>query len=246
MTNLSLDVQDRPGLGKGNVNRLRREGMLPGVAYGIGDGAIPVVVNTHQFVTLARKATSSQLFNLNSSNGSLNGKLALVKEIQKDYVKSVPLHVDLQVLREDKPITVSIPLHVEGESPGVKNEGGVLTVAARELKIDCLPRQIPQYIVVDISALNLGESIHARDLKLPNGVELHGKPDETIASVVVSKTAAVAEAAAAATPAAAAEGAATAEGAAAAPAEGAAGAEGAAKAEGGDKAAAEKGKGDKK
>jgi len=221
----TLSISERTLTGKAEVNRMRRDGVVPAIVYSPGEKSIAASVVTKEFTNLAKRASSAQLFTLKSESKSLNGKIAIVKEIQRDHLKGGVLHIDLLSLKEDREIVVQVPLHFVGEATGVKNEGGVMSVAAHQLSVSCLPRSIPKHIEINVSELALGDSIHASDIKLPQGVRLGGKPEETIVSVVLVRT--VVETPAADAAAATAEGA-----AAAAPAEGAAAAEGAAKAEG--------------
>jgi large subunit ribosomal protein L25 len=157
---------------------------------------------------LAKKARMSQVFTFTSSNQALNGKAAIVKDVQQDYIKGKVLHVDFQTLKDDEEITVYIPVALVGEAPGVKVQNGILTLVTHEVAVTCLPKNIPNQIQVDISALGLGQSIHASDLKLGDGVVLSDDPHETIVSVVAARAAeeepkaAAAEGAAAAAPAA--------------------------------------------
>jgi len=213
--NFTIEVSERVSTGKGSANRSRREGLIPGVAYHRHDKPTPVEVPYKEFTILAQKARRSQVFTFKSSSSSLNGKAAIVKEIQQDYLKGRVVHVDFQTLKDDEQITVEVPIKVVGEAPGVKVEKGILTVVTHEVAVRCLPKNIPNVIEVDVTSLNLGESIHAEQLKLGTGVTLSDNPHETIVSVVIPR--AVEEEAKPAAEAAAAEGA-----AAAAPAAGAA------------------------
>jgi large subunit ribosomal protein L25 len=238
----TLPITKRESAGSAVAGRMRLGGTVPCVVYAAGEATFHGSVSLKEFGALARRATRSQLFTLKSDERSVNGRRALVKEIQKEHLKGTILHIDFQALREDKEISLKVPLHFVGEAPGVKTEGGVMSVAAHELGISCLPKDIPVNIAVDISALALGQSLHAKDLTLPQGVKLSGSPDETVVSIVTVRALVEETPAADATAAATAEGA---EGAAAAgaAAEGGAPAKGApAKAEGDDKKAADKGK----
>jgi large subunit ribosomal protein L25 len=168
-----------------------------------------VQVPYKEFTILAKKARLSQVFTFKSSSSKLNGKAAIVKDIQQDYLKNRVLHVDFQTLKDDEEITVDVPLKLVGEAPGVKSENGILTLVTHEVSLTCLPKNIPSQLEVDISQLGLGESIHAGDLKLPAGVVLVDDVHETIVSVVAprsaeeeSKTGAAAPAEGAAAPAA--------------------------------------------
>ncbi len=187
--------------GKGGSKRCRREGFIPAIAYHRAEKAIPVKVPYKEFTLLAKKARRSQVFTFKSESASLNGKVAIVKDIQQDYVKGRVLHVDFLTLKDDEAIRVEIPVKVVGDSPGVKNQGGILAIVTHEVGVLCLPKNIPSAIEVDISSLNLGQSVHGSDLKLPEGVELDDDVEETIVSIVASR--AGDESAAAATDAAA-------------------------------------------
>ena len=202
MEEFSLEVSARPKIGGGSSARYRKQGLLPAVVYASGKSLASALLSERAFVRLAKRATTSQVFTFKSESPELNGKLAIVKDIQLDSLSGDPLHVDFLALEADKEVSVRVPLKIVGESPGVKNDGGVLSIAMHELVVECLPAKIPSVILVDISSLELGESLHAKDIQLPEGVEFGHSSTETIVSVVASRTAlaletAVAEAGAA-------------------------------------------------
>lgn len=233
MADFTIPVEPRQGSGSREARRLRNTGFIPSNVYARGEKAFPCAVPTKEFCQTAESARVSTVFTLKSSDKSLDGRWAIVKEIQKDHVAKKVLHVDFQALHENEEITVRVPLNVMGEALGVKLDGGILTVSAYEISLTCLPKLIPASLDVNVTELRLGQSIHADAIKLPSGVRLGGNPQETIVSVVAVRQ--VVEE----TPAAGA--AATAEGAAAAPAEGAAAAAPAADAAKAASAAAAKG-----
>lgn len=223
MQQFILPVDPRQGVGSSKCGVLRRQGLLPGIIYGAAAESIAVSVNKNEFIKLARKATSSQLFTLKSSDKNLDGRITIVKDIQKDPLGSAdPLHLDLMAIREDEELTLDVPLKIVGEPVGVKLSGGVLSVAVHEITISCLPKFIPDRISLDVSGVELDQSLHAKDIQLPEGVSLATDPEDTIVSVIEIRT--VEEAPVAAAPA---------EGAV--PAEGAATAEAAADDKGGEK-----------
>jgi large subunit ribosomal protein L25 len=148
-----------------------------------------VQVPYKEFTLLAKKARLSQVFTFKSSSAALNGKAAIVKEIQQDYVKGKVLHVDFQTLKDDEEITIQVPVKLVGEAPGVKVQNGILTLVTHEVTVTCLPKDIPSQLEVDISSLGLGQSIHASDIKLASNVELSDDPHETIVSVVAARSA---------------------------------------------------------
>lgn len=189
MENFTIEVSERTELGKGGCNRCRRAGFIPGVAYHRADEAVAVQVPYKEFTMLAKKARLSQVFTFKSGSKALDGKAAIVKDVQQDYLKGKVLHVDFQTLKDDEEITVYIPVALAGEAPGVKVQNGILTLVTHEVAVTCLPKNIPNQISVDISALGLGQSIHASDLKLGEGVVLSDDPHETIVSVVAPRAA---------------------------------------------------------
>lgn len=189
MENFTIEVAERTDLGKGACNRCRKSGFIPGVAYHRADEPVAVQVPYKEFTMLAKKARLSQVFTFKSGSSALNGKAAIVKDIQQDYIKGKVLHVDFQTLKDDEEITVYIPVSLVGEAPGVKVQNGILTLVTHEVAVTCLPKNIPNQIQVDISALGLGQSIHASDLKLGDGVTLSDDSHETIVSVVAARTA---------------------------------------------------------
>lgn len=199
MQGFELSISVRTGLGKGEVGRLRSAGSIPAVVYSAGENSWPAAVPTREFTTLAQKASRSQLFTLKCTSGELNGKLALVKDVQRHPVDGKVIHVDFLALREDQEITLSVPIHLHGEAPGVKTDGGVLSIAHHDIEISCLPRAIPQSVIVDISNLGMHQTLHAGEIPLPEGVKLAMDDDEALVSVVEVRQAVEAAPAVAAT-----------------------------------------------
>lgn len=212
MNNYTVELKKRSALGTANSKRLRAEGFVPSVVYAHDQGAVSVFLSERDFFKQAESARISTVFTLKSDEGAINGRPALVKEIQRCHMSGKLLHVDFLALSENEEVTVDVPVEFRGEAIGVKADGGILSVAAHDIAVICLPKNIPASIAVDISPLKIGQSIHASAVTLPANVKLGGDPEQTIVSVVAVRQ--VEE-----TPVAAA---ATAEGAAAAPAEGAA------------------------
>lgn len=211
-----LSIEPRTEQGSAASRRIRRSGQIPCVIYSHGKPPHQGKIVEKEFVRIGSVARSSQIFKLKSSSDALNGGLALVKDVQKDTISSRVLHVDLVTIRDDEYVRVEVPVKFVGEAHGVKNEGGILTIVFRHLLVECFPKDLPSELLVDISGLHLGESLHARAVPMPEGVRLLEDPEETVVSVVTTRV--VEEETAAPTAAAGA----TAEGAAA-PAAGAAG-----------------------
>lgn len=188
MENFTIEVSERPNLGKANSNRCRKEGFIPAVAYHRAEEPVAVKIPCKEFTQLASRARRSQVFTFKSSVSALNGKSAIVKEIQRDYLKGTLIHVDFLTFREDEEVAVEVPIKLVGEAPGVKIQKGILTVVTHEVTVRCLSKDIPSAIEVDITALNLGQSIHVADLSLPAGVAVDDDEEETIVSVVAARS----------------------------------------------------------
>lgn len=184
MADFTLQVQERVETGSRACRSIRRRGAVPGVMYHRGEDSVSVVLDLQEFTTLAKQAKPSQVFTLKSESERLNGRPVLVRDIAKNSVKGNVLHVDLQAMREDEEVTLAIPVRLSGEAPGVKIDKGILSWMVHEITVACLPKSIPSEIVVDVSKLGLGQSIHAREVVLPEGVSLVDEPDETIVTVV--------------------------------------------------------------
>ena len=187
MKNFVLELKNREHVGTSQARRLRREGLIPAVVYANGQETVSASLVDRDFRKIGSVASPSQLFTLKSDDKRIGGKLALVKEVQRSYVRDQLLHVDLQTVREDEEIKLRVSIKFVGESPGVKNDGGLLAVASHDIGISCLPRQIPEFITVDVSALKVNDSIHAGAVTLPDGVALTDAKDMSIVSVVIPR-----------------------------------------------------------
>lgn len=184
MEAIEITVEERSEKGKGSGNRLRRSGKVPAVVYAGGKPSQMVVLDQIEFNRQIDGKRLGQLYKFKSSSKELGGQLALVKEIQMEPIKDKVLHLDFIAVDALKPIKVTVALETTGESPSVKLGEAVLNVSVHEIEIECLPTSIPSSIAVDISQLTLGTSIHARDLKLPEGVTLRSDPELTLVSAI--------------------------------------------------------------
>jgi len=205
-----LKVTTRENTGKGAARKLRAGGKIPGVFYGPGIESVKVAVDTSALKTAFKKGASmSTMFNLISEGKGieqLSGAKALLREVQRDPLTHEYLHVDLLKIDLAKTIHLDVPLHFIGKAEGVKM-GGMLQEIARKIVVKALPTKIPEYIEVDVSALNIGDSLHIKDITLPDGCETDTSTNYTVVTVLVQKMAKIdeeEEAAAAAAAAAAA------------------------------------------
>jgi large subunit ribosomal protein L25 len=196
----ALSVEVREHTGKGMGRRLRAGGRIPAILYGRGRESVPISLDPRLLEKLlaTSDAGMNTLIDLAVAGRSdLAGKVVLVKELQRHPVRGSLLHADFYEVDLTKTIEVSVPIHVVGTAAGVALDGGILDQALRELEIECLPRAIPDQIDVDVSALMIGQSIHVRELALPEGVKLLSDPDLSVVSVVAPAAEIVPEVAAA-------------------------------------------------
>ncbi len=183
MENIQLNVQTRAGRGKGYAGRLRREGKVPGVFYGPSAATSAICVDAREFRIKLAGLEGSHLIQFLSPLAELNDKVALLKEIQRHPVTSELIHLDFYEVDVNKPLQTTVPLHFIGKPQGVI-AGGLLQPLRREITVECLPRDIPEFIAVDVSGLGIHDAIHMVDLVLPAGVQ--AVSDANVAVVTVA------------------------------------------------------------
>jgi large subunit ribosomal protein L25 len=206
MKRISITVKKREATGKRRGRALRRQGLIPAVVYGAEGPSVPVTVDEKDFRASLRAGLANAILDL-AVEGDGEETLAIVKEIQYDALGDEIHHVDFLRVTAGKPIQVTIPITATGHSEGEK-EGGVVEYLTREIRVECLPHDIPENVTYDLSALGLGESLHLKDVAPPAGVTFLD-PDDTALVVVkaprMARADIIAEEEAAAAAAAAAE-----------------------------------------
>jgi large subunit ribosomal protein L25 len=185
VSDASLTVELRAGRGKGVARKLRAAGRIPAVVYGRGRDTQPVTVDPAALSKLLH-ASHSGMNTLIDLSVAGRTSVVLVRDIQKDPVSGRWVHADLYEVDLSRTIQVEVPLHLVGKPAGIEL-GGILDHPLREVTVECLPRAIPDSIDVDVSALGIGDSIHVRDLVLPEGARILSDPDLAVASVVLPK-----------------------------------------------------------
>ncbi len=185
MSDFGLKATVREGRGKGVARRLRAQGQIPAVVYGAGE---PVAV------ALAAKEVDKILHSHGGSHAvidlDLDGqkKQVLIRDYQSHWSNGHLIHCDLLELHKDHKVTVTVGLEVVGETAiGVRESQGIMQQQMHEIEIDCLPSAMPESIEVDASGLDIGESLHVSDLKLPEGVQVHAAPETAICTVLAPK-----------------------------------------------------------
>jgi large subunit ribosomal protein L25 len=199
MPEVVVTARRRAESGKNVNRRLRVAGQIPGVLYGAKKEAVPVSVSPKDIGAILRSATGENtLFDLDLDGSR---RKVLIKEFQLEPIQGHLLHADFYEVALDKTLQVSVHIELQGVPVGVKVQGGVLDFITRELEIECLPTDIPEKIVVDVSNLELNKHLRVSDLTLSDRLTVLTEPDVVIAHVVVPRAeeapAAAAEAAAA-------------------------------------------------
>ncbi|MBU6282292.1 50S ribosomal protein L25 [bacterium] len=183
METLIIEVEAREAAGKGPARRTRVKGLMPAVFYGPKAAARAIAVDAKTFNNRIAHLEGSHLIELRSSDASLNAKKVLLRDIQFDPVAGRPLHADFYEVDLTRPIQVRVPLHLEGKAAGV-TLGGILQPILREVMVSCLPTQIPEFLVHDVTSLGMHESAHLDELKLPEGVSIVSRENEAFVTIV--------------------------------------------------------------
>jgi large subunit ribosomal protein L25 len=169
METVDLACEKRDVRPKGLVNRLRRDGRIPGVLYGNLSAATPVVVAAHELNARANAAARQRLIRLKSASSELDGKHVILKQVQRTPVKGDILHVDFLEVDLNKALRVNVPLKFTGRPAGAI-DGGILQPLEREVLVECLPLEIPESVEVDVSPLGIHEVLHVSAVKFTGNV----------------------------------------------------------------------------
>jgi large subunit ribosomal protein L25 len=181
MQRIELEVTKRvPDV---SAHKVRRGGRLPGVIYGAGGENLLVDCDAREFALLGLGSSGAHLIRFAASESSLNQNIALVKEIQIHPVSHLPIHVDFLRVDLSKPVDAAVMLSFVGKAKGTI-EGGILQPLRRELEVRALPDKLPEVIEIDVSGLDIHESIHYEDVTLPDGVEGLASDNFTIVTVL--------------------------------------------------------------
>ena len=185
MAENELAVEVREGTGKGPARRLRASGRVPAVCYGRGAKSLGISLDPLALDQLLKGSTAGMntLIALQvEGGGEYHGKPMLVKELQRNPVSRQILHADLYAVNLQEAIQVSVPIHLEGSPEGVKM-GGILDQTLREVELECMPQAIPEELRLDVSELLIGQSLHVRDLAIPEGATLLSDLDLSVVTV---------------------------------------------------------------
>ena len=188
MREVTLAAVRRDKTGKGAARQARMVGNIPAVVYGPEIEPYPIEVSEKALRAAVKAASSaSAIFDL-----EIDGKKnkVLIRDIQRDPITSHVTHLDFHAISMNKPINVMVPLHFIGLADGVKNEGGILQTTMREIEISCLPKDLPEHIEIDVTKLQVGDSIHVRDLQVGD-IKILAEEQRTIVVVAAPTVAEV-------------------------------------------------------
>lgn len=190
-----LTIHKREATGKAVAKRLRRQGLVPAVLYGVRPPEALAVESLDVLKAIkGRKGTT--LLNLKEA-GDQGVRTAIIRDMQFDPVTEKIIHVDLQEIAMDRAITVGVPVELRGEAAGVKDQSGILEMILREVQVSCLPGLIPERIAADVSPLRIGDVLTVSQLRAPEGVRILNDPGQAVATVSPPMVEEVAPAAAA-------------------------------------------------
>jgi large subunit ribosomal protein L25 len=182
MQTRELTIKRREGTGKQLAKRLRREGVVPAILYGGAKNETVAVDPRAVLRMIAGHEGTTQLLTL-KFDGDGGTRMAIIRAMQFDPVTENLMHVDLQEVSADKPITVRVAVHPVGEAIGVKDTKGILNLVLHEIQVSCLPRAIPERMDADVTNLAIGDVLTIADLRAPEGVRILNDPGQAVATV---------------------------------------------------------------
>ena len=188
MSTLKITAEARESTGKGVARKLRQAGKIPAVLYGKGQGGFSLSLDSYELnLLLSTAGARTSVLELEVKDGGKDSKKnVLIKEVQKHPFKDLILHMDLLEIALDQEITVKVPIEIVGTAKGVKIDGGILEMKRRELEISCLPDIIPNSITVDVTELEIGDTIHVESVTVGKGITLIYDVNFTILTVIAA------------------------------------------------------------
>ena len=181
---VKLTAQRREATGRSAIRKLKARGIVPAIVYGGKDKPQTLQLSRRDIGLMLSHASGENILVELEIAGEKGSRMAMIQEIQHSPVGGDVLHIDFHAVSMDEKIEADVPIEPAGVANGVKNFGGLLEQSLRTLEVECLPRDLPDKITVDISALNIGDSIHVRDIQLPAGVAATTQADLTAFSVL--------------------------------------------------------------
>lgn len=179
---VQLKAKSRTGTGKTLVKQLRSQGAIPGVIYGAHTQPFSIAIDMKDFEKALHHATSENvLVDLQvEESGKTKNRLALIQEVQHHPVTDKVLHVDFHEVSATEKLRTSVPVRAIGEPAGVKTGGGILEYVMRDVRVECLPKDLPEAIEINVEALEIGQGVHVGDIEAPAGVTLLDNKEQAV------------------------------------------------------------------
>jgi len=188
MKSVALKAYPRSQVQRAEVTKLRRAGRVPATIYGRQAQPQNLEVDYDEISDLLHHSVSENvLVDLSVENDPRAKRLALVQDVQHHPLSAKVLHLDLHEVAENEKVTVQVPVETTGEAAGVKNGGGTLEHVLHKLKVRCLPKDLPEEIIIDVTALEIGKSIHLGEITPPAGVEIIGEKSRDVEMIKEKK-----------------------------------------------------------
>ncbi len=183
MEQVLIKADTRNGKGKGIARKLRREGRIPAVLYGRSVEPVSITVSSRDWDNISRHMKKNVILDMEISGGQgVENRPVMVKEVRKDALGTNVLHIDFLQVSMERTVEVEVPIHLKGKSKG-EVMGGIIDIHLRSVKVECLPAQIPEEIVIDVADLEIGDSVHVEDISLP-GVKMVEHGDIAILTLI--------------------------------------------------------------
>lgn len=183
MEQVLIKADTRNATGKGVARKLRREGRIPAVLYGRNVDPVSITVSTKDWEKITRHMKRNVILDMEITGGKgVENRPVMVKEVQKDGLGVNVMHIDFLQVSMERTVEVEVPIHLKGKSKG-EILGGIIDIHLRSARVECLPTQIPEEIVIDITELDIGDSVHVSDISLP-GVKMMEQGGTAILSVI--------------------------------------------------------------
>jgi large subunit ribosomal protein L25 len=181
MKEVILQAETRPVSTRHTIKEMRTNGMIPAIFYGHQEKPLAIAVVGKRFDEIIHSGGGNVLVSLKIGDDT---KAAIIKEVQRDIITRKPIHIDFQAVSLKEKIEVNVPIHIMGIAPGVKLSGGVMEHFLREIRVSCLPTDIPQAINVDVSGLEINHSLAVKDLPKIEGIDFISDPGAIIVNIV--------------------------------------------------------------
>ena len=188
MKSVALKAYPRSQVQRAEVTKLRAAGRVPATIYGRQAAPQNLEVVSEEIANLLNHSASENLLvDLTVEKDARSKRLALVQDVQHHPLSGKVIHVDFHEVAENELVTIFVPVETTGEPAGVKNGGGTLEHILHKLKVRCLPRDLPEQITLDVTALEIGKSIHLGEIVAPNGVQILGEKTRTVVAVAAPR-----------------------------------------------------------